>query len=112
MTRTGNFGIGLKEIQIFNTIPTSFQAIRDLVVQFEAEGQVTKEGATRLLQKVDQAEKELQRGSTVKAIQNLQAFIDETASLPIYVPGEEARFALIDEAEQMIAQLGGVPTSG
>jgi hypothetical protein len=25
------------------------------------------------------------------------------------VPGEEARHALVDEAEQMIAQLGGVP---
>jgi hypothetical protein len=109
MTRTGNFGIGLKEIQVFNTTPTSFAAIRQLVEDFHADGQVTKEGRTRLLSKLEAAEKELQRGSPARAIRNLQQFIDDTAVHPQYVPGEAARHALVDEAEQMIAQLGGVP---
>jgi hypothetical protein len=112
MTRTGDYGIGVKEIQVFNTTKTSFQAIRDLVNQFRAEGQVTKEGATRLLSKLDRAEAELAKGSTAGAIRNLQQFIDDTALLEVYVPGEEARNALVDEAQQMIAQLGGTPSPG
>ena len=112
MTRTGDFGIGVKEIQVFNTTKTSFQAIRDLVNQFRADGQVTKEGASRLLTKVNHAEAELAKGSTAGAIRNLQQFIDDTALLEVYVPGEEARHALVDEAQQMIAQLGGTPSPG
>ena len=107
-----DFGIGVKEIQVFNTTKTSFQAIRDLVNQFRADGQVTKEGASRLLTKVDHAEAELAKGSTAGAIRNLQQFIDDTALLEVYVPGEEARHALVDEAQQMIAQLGGTPSPG
>ena len=110
MTRTGDYGIGVKEIQVFNTTKTSFQAIRDLVSQFRAEGQITKEGASRLLSKVDRAEAELAKGSPAGAIRNLQQFIDDTALLEVYVPGEEARHALVDEAQQMIAQLGGTPS--
>jgi hypothetical protein len=87
-------------------------AIRALATEFRAEGQVTKEGATRLLSKLDQAQKELDRGATAAAIRNLEQFINDTAILPQYVPGQEARWALVDEAEQMIAQLGGTPSTG
>jgi hypothetical protein len=80
------------------------------VAQFEADGQVTKEGATRLRTKLLHAERELARGSTEAAIRNLEQFITDTASLPQYVPGQAARWALVDEAEQMIAQLGGTPS--
>jgi hypothetical protein len=112
MTRTANFGIGVKEIQVYNTTPTSLDAIRALVQEFRDDGQVTKEGASRLLTKVDHAEKELAKGSSVGAIRNLEQFITDTAILPQYVPGQEARWALVDEAEQMIAQLGGTPSTG
>jgi hypothetical protein len=111
MTRTGTFGIGLKEIQVFNTVPTSFDAIRQLVLDFRAEGQVTKEGARRLLSKLDHAQSELAKGSPSKAAAALQQFVDDTAEHAVYVPGQEARHALVDEAEQLIAQLGGTPTS-
>ena len=30
--------------------------------------------------------------------------------LEVYVPGEEARNVLVDEAQQMISQLGGTPS--
>ncbi|HET9347003.1 MAG TPA: LamG domain-containing protein [Candidatus Limnocylindrales bacterium] len=109
MTRAGQFGIGLKELQVFNTTPTSIDAIRQLVTDFAADGQVTKEGATRLRTKLDHAERELNRGSTAGAIRNLEQFVTDTASLVQYVPGQEARWALVDEAEQLIAQLGGTP---
>ncbi len=112
MTRAGTFGTGLKEIQVFNTVPTSLDAIGVLVDEFRAAGQVTKEGATRLHSKLDQADKELARNRPAAAIRNLEQFIADTASLPQYVPGQEARWALVDEAEQMIAQLGGTPSSG
>jgi Concanavalin A-like lectin/glucanases superfamily len=112
MAPTGTFGIGLKEIQVLNTTPTSLAAIRALVTEFRADGQVTKEGNTRLLSKLDQAQKELGRGDVAAAIRNLEQFINDTAILPQYVPGQEARWALVDEAEQMIAQLGGTPSTG
>jgi L-lactate dehydrogenase complex protein LldG len=44
-----------------------------------------------------------------RSSRNLEQFIADTASLPQYVPGQEARWALVDEAEQMISQLGGTP---
>ena len=110
MTRTGTFGIGVKEIQVFNTTETSLDAIRALVNQYRAEGQVTKEGASRLLNKLDRAQAELDKGSTAGAIRHLQQFIDDTALLEVYVPGEAARHALVDEAQQMISQLGGTPS--
>jgi hypothetical protein len=110
MTRSGTFGIGVKEIQVFNTTPTSLDAIRDLVNQFSAEGQITKEGTNRLLSKLDRAQAELAKGSETGAIRHLQQFIDDTALLEVYVPGEEARHALVDEAQQMISQLGGTPS--
>ena len=104
------FGIGVKEIQVFNTTKTSLDAIRALVNQYRTGGQVTKEGATRLLSKLDRAQAELNKGSTAGAIRNLQQFIDDTALLEVYVPGEEARNVLVDEAQQMISQLGGTPS--
>ena len=110
MTRSGTFGIGVKEIQLFNTTKTSLDAIRALVNQYRAEGQITKEGASRLLNKLDRAQAELDKGSPAGAIKHLQQFIDDTALLEVYVPGEEARNVLVDEAQQMISQLGGTPS--
>jgi hypothetical protein len=112
LTRNGDFGIGVKEIQVFNTVPTSIAEVRALVTQFRANGQVTKEGASRLLTKLDHAQKELDKGNTVGAIRNLEQFITDTALLPQYVPGQAARWALVDAAEQLIAQLGGTPSTG
>ena len=110
MTRAGTFGIGVKEIQVFNTTKTTLDAIRTLVNQYRAEGQITKEGASRLLSKLDRAQAELDKSSTAGAIRHLQQFIDDTALLEVYVPGDEARHALVDEAQQMISQLGGTPS--
>jgi Concanavalin A-like lectin/glucanases superfamily len=106
MTRTGNFGIGVKELQVFRTDRTSLAAIRGLVLDFEDQGQVTREGATRLLTKLEHATRELDRDRVDAAIRNLREFIEETAVHEIYVPGQDARWALVEEAEQLIAQLG------
>lgn len=70
-------------------------------------GRVTKEGATRLRTKLDHAQSELDRGSTAGPIRNRQQSVTDTASLAQDVPGQEARWALVDEADQLIAQLGG-----
>lgn len=99
----GDFGVGLKEVQVLDTTPTSAAEIRSLVAQFRDDDQITFAGGLRLRALLRVAEVLLALGQDHPARLALERFLG-LASDPDLVPGEQARHALVDEAEQLIAQ--------
>lgn len=80
--------------------------LRQLVTQFEAEGEVTFAGARRLVFLLVFVERNIDRGTPSLAVRDLEEF-KRQASNPSYVPSESARDELIAAADQLIAQLTG-----
>jgi hypothetical protein len=103
VTPTGGFGAGLEEIQVLDTTPTSFDEIRSLVEQFRDDGQITRSGRIRLVAQLAVAEILLALGQERAASLAMDRFLGLAADDRL-VPGEQARHALTDEAEQLIAQ--------
>jgi hypothetical protein len=103
VTPTAGFGVGLEEIQVLDTTPTSVGEIRSLVDGFHDDGQVTTSGRARMVAQLAVAEVLLGLGQERAAVLALERFLALAAD-PDLVPGEAARHALTDEAEQLVAQ--------
>jgi hypothetical protein len=103
VTRTDGAGVGLEEIQVLDTTPTSAGEIRSLIDQFDTDGQVTSAGRTRLMAQLTVAEVLLALDRQQAALLAMDRFLALAADEDL-VPGEQARHALVDEAEQLIAQ--------
>jgi concanavalin A-like lectin/glucanase superfamily protein/F5/8 type C domain-containing protein/FIMAH domain-containing protein len=103
VTPTGDFGAGVEEIQVLDTTPTSFGEIRSLVDRFRDGGQVTQSGRLRLRVLLGVAELLLALHQPQGAALAMERFRTLAADQEL-VPGEQARHALTDEAEQLVAQ--------
>jgi hypothetical protein len=103
VTPTAGFGAGVEEIQVLDTTPTSFGEIQSLVDQLRDDGQVTRSGRLRLVVQLALAEVLLALDQRPAAALAMERFLALAADDRV-VPGEQARHALTDEAEQLVAQ--------